>query len=98
MLGIAGEKYRSVVSIAGPSTYGGQFFVMKRISPGDRTPSETIKYMEVAFPWFPQVNGENENIVSRKVRKIDKIGERKILSGLKILYENESEGNTCFVN
>ena len=96
LLNIARGLYRSVVSIAGPSTYSGQFFVMKRTSPGDRTPSETIKYMEVAFPWFPQVNGED--IVSRKVRKINKIGERKILSGLKILYENESEGNTCFVN
>jgi peptidoglycan/xylan/chitin deacetylase (PgdA/CDA1 family) len=88
LLGIAGEKYRSVVSIAGPSTYGGQFFVMKRISPGDRTPSETIEYMcmEVVFPWFPQVSqvkvkGENENIMSRKVRKIN-----KILSGLKVPY------------
>ncbi len=89
MLRIAGEKYRSVVSIAGPSTYGGQFFVMKRISPGDRTPSETIKYMcmEVVFPWFPQVSqvkvkGENENeSVSRRVRKIN-----KILSGLKVPY------------
>ena len=89
LLGIAGEKYRSVVSIAGPSTYGGQFFVMKRISPGDRTPSETIEYMcmEVVFPWFPQVSqvkvkGENENeSVSRRVRKIN-----KILSGLKVPY------------
>jgi len=55
-------KYGPVVSIAGPSTYSGQFFVMKRTSPGDRTHSETIKYMEVAFPWFPRVKGENEKI------------------------------------
>jgi hypothetical protein len=36
---------------------------MKRTGPGDRIPSETIKYMEVAFPWFPQVKGENEKFI-----------------------------------
>lgn len=66
LLRIAGEKYRSIVSIAGPSTYSGQFFlfffVMKRTSPGDRTLSETIKYMEVTFLWFPQVKSGDKKI------------------------------------
>jgi len=82
LLKIVEEKYRSVVSIAGPSTYSGQFFVMKRTVPGNGIPLETLRLMEVTFPWF-----ETENETSRKVQWHRGNREKKILSGFKFFYE-----------
>ncbi len=49
LLAIAEPLYRAVVSIGGPSTYGGDLLVLKRISPGTSSPEDVIEILENNF-------------------------------------------------
>lgn len=49
LLSVAKGLYRSVVSIAGPSTYSGDFLILKRISPGTSSPEDVIEILENNF-------------------------------------------------
>jgi hypothetical protein len=55
LLKVAEPLYRSVVSIVGPSTYSGDLFVLKRISPGTGSPEDVIETLENSFFWFDNI-------------------------------------------
>ena len=58
VLEVAKGKYRSLVSIAGPDTYSGDLFILKRISPYNDNQNVTIQLLERSFIWF-----ETEKVV-----------------------------------
>jgi len=73
LLNIAVELYRSVVSIAAPNKYFGDLFVMRRISPGDSLPFETLKVLENTFIWFessssPTYMGFKKHKIGNKIK------------------------------
>ena len=65
------ERYRSLVSIEGPDTFGGDILIMKRMPP----PDNIIELKDFLEKYFPQVHKYeyNENIsVIKKTNKKEK--------------------------